>query len=208
MKATDEPVEGMSKAYASVSDMIRDTCDVEFADDFDKHLSEHGISKILTVIRCARGMTQGDVATKMGTNQAKVSRMERTADSDLNFGDIAAYTHALGQAIQILFMPARATAVDHIRYHVNSIKHELERLVDLAGNDRRIGDGVEKYAMDNVEKYVEMIESTLNKLPHRDQQDRSPVSVEVEGERGERFPIPDTKRRVRKANSRAKVSSS
>ena len=138
---TDEPVETMSKAYASVSDMVRDSCDAEFADDFDKHLSEHGVSKILAVIRCAKGMTQEDVATKMGTNQAKVSRLERTADSNLNFGDIVSYIHALGQSMQILFMPTRTSAVDHIRFHVNSIKHEMERLVELAGQDRRIGDG-------------------------------------------------------------------
>lgn len=202
----DLPEEVMGKTYASVSDLVRDTCDADFADEFDRHLAEHRMSKILTVIRCNKGLTQGDVGDKIGCGQAKVSKMERTPDLDLNFGDIIRYAYSLGQSMHVVFMPSSTSAVDHIRFHMNSIKHELGRLVQLAGDDRAIGDGIEAYAIYNVEKYIAMIDDTLNKLPHREQKDRSPMCVEVEGERGERLPL-DVPKRVRKA-SRKPVSTS
>lgn len=193
----DKPMKIVGKAYASVSDMVRDTCDTDFADEFDKHLTEHRISKILTVTRCSKGLTQADLGEKMDCGQAKVSKMERTPDVDLHLGDIFKYVLALDHVMHVVFMPGSSNAVDHIRFHMNSIKHELGRLVKLAGADRTIGDGVEAYAIDNVGKYIEMIDATLNKLPHRAQQRRSPVCVEVEGERGERLPL-DAPKRVRK----------
>ena len=191
-------MEIVGRAFASVADMVRNTCDSEFADEFDEHLAERRLSKIMTVIRCGKVQTQAAVAEKMGCGQAKVSKMERTVDRELNFGDIVDYSRALGQALHMAFMPASGNSVDHIRFHMNLIKHELKRLVTLAGDDRTIGNGVEAYAIENLEKYVSMIDDTINKLPHRMQQARSSLCVEAQGEGGQRLSF-GTQKRVRKA---------
>ena len=87
--------------------------------------------------------------------------MESSVDADLNFGDIIESASALKQAVFIAFSPARKSRVDQIRFHIECIKDQLDRLGKIAGDDRTIGDGVEGYAIETVENLVRLIEQSL-----------------------------------------------
>jgi hypothetical protein len=113
------------KSYTSVSEMIRDTCDPDFADEFDAHLDGRRLIKSLTLARIKAEMTQTALASGMGCGQAKVSKMERSMDADVSFGDISAYAKALGLSPFIAFLPEAATQADRIRFHADAIKEEL-----------------------------------------------------------------------------------
>lgn len=198
-KVKDRPMKVVGKKYPGVSELVRDTCEPEFADEFDTYQAERGLVNSLTVVRCANGVSQAELAGRMRCGQPKVSRMESSVDADLNFGDITSYAFALKQSVHITFSPARKNGVDHIRFHVECIKHELDRLVKVAGDDRRTGDGVEAFAIETLQNMVTMFEGSLDRLPHRTQQSDAAVSVEVEveGERGQRLPL-DVPKRARK----------
>jgi transcriptional regulator with XRE-family HTH domain len=188
------------EAYSSVSEMVRDLTDPEFADDFDRHLAERQLIKMLTVLRCRKGLTQADLAQKMGCGQAKISKMEGSADFDLNFGDIVKYVRSLGGSMHLALLPVEATGADQIRFHVNAIKQELNKLVRIAGDVPAIGPGVEDLAIEQVQRLIQVVEKSLNHLPNRAQHPREPVSVEAELERGERLPNDaPIRRRVRRA---------
>jgi hypothetical protein len=155
---------------------------------------------VFTVLRCANEVSQVELAERMKCAQSKVSKMESSVDADLNFGDIINYVRALKQAAHITFAPARRDGADRIRFHVACIKHELDRLVKMAGKDETIGQGIEAYAIDTVQKLVRVVEESLDGLPHRVQQSDAAISIEVEGERGQRLPLdgPSRVRRSRK----------
>jgi hypothetical protein len=133
----------------------------------------------------------------MGCAQSKVSKMESSTDPELNFGDLIRFALALKQAVFIAFSPARKNGADHIRFHVECIKHELEQLVKTASDDRASGDGIEVFAVETVQNMVKVIEESLDKLPHRTQKTGDAVTVEVEGERGQRLPLDGPKRCTR-----------
>lgn len=113
VQTTDRSMDVLDKGYSSVSEMVRDLSDPDFADEFDKFQSDRKLANCLTVIRCAKEVDQADLANRMGCSQSKVSRMEASADVDLNFGDVLKYAIALKQSVHIEFSPSRKTEADH-----------------------------------------------------------------------------------------------
>ncbi len=191
----------VGKQHASVLEMVQDTCEPEFAAEFEDHLNRHTISKVLTVLRCRKEMTQAQVAEEMGCGQAKVSKIERSADKNLGLGDIADYLGAVRQDMMIIFAPVGADGADHIRFHVNAIGHHLDHLAKLAGTHRAIGGGTEAFAVENIRGLIALVGSSLDQLPHREPEVGSPIRVEVAGERGE-FTSDRPSGRVRRASKK------
>ena len=205
-RAKPRPMKVTGKKYASVSEMVRDTSDPEFADEFDAYQAERRMVNCLTVVRCTNGMSQTELAGRMGCGQSKVSKMESSVDADLNFGDMIAYALALKQTVHIAFSPERRSGADHIRFHIACIKQELDRLVKVAGDDKAIGDGVEAFAIEQVLSMLAMVETSLDRLPHRVDQGGAALSVEVEGDRGRRLST-DGPKRARRTSKKAVATS-
>lgn len=62
--------------YSSVSEMVRKTTeDAGFADDFDRRLGSRQLVKTLATLRTIAGLTQEQLAEKLGCTQSKVSRL-------------------------------------------------------------------------------------------------------------------------------------
>jgi uncharacterized protein with PIN domain len=205
-KAMDRPMRVVGKKYASVSALVRDTAEAEVANQFDKYQTDRRLINCLTVVRCANEVTQVELAKRMDCAQSKVSKMESSTDADLNFGDIISYARALKQSVSITFAPARKHGADRIRFLIECIKHELDKLVKIAGDDKTIGDDVEAYAIETVQNMVKLIEESLDRLPHRMQQSNAPVSIEVECDRGQRLPLNGPKRVHKSAKKTAPVA--
>jgi len=74
--------------------------DPEVRAEYDRLKPEYDL--ILQMIRKRResGMTQGDVAKKLGTKQAAISRME-SGDNRISLGRYAKYAEAIGSKIKI-----------------------------------------------------------------------------------------------------------
>ena len=81
----------IGKKYANVSDLVRDTSEREFADEFDKYQADRTLVNCLKVLRTAHGVTQAELASRMGCVQSKVSKLESSTDAELNFGDAICY---------------------------------------------------------------------------------------------------------------------
>lgn len=55
----------------------------------------------LTSLRRAAGLTQADVAGRMGIGQSRVSRIERQSLASTELGTIAAYVQAVGGDVTV-----------------------------------------------------------------------------------------------------------
>jgi transcriptional regulator with XRE-family HTH domain len=196
-KTNDKVMRVVGGPYDSVAALVRDTGDAAFADHFETYQSDRVLVNGLTVLRCVKGLTQAELAKRMDCGQSKVSKMETSVDSDLSFGDIIAFSHALDREVQLTLTPSHANGADHIRYYTACIKRELDQLVELAGDDKSISEGVEALAIKTITRMVGAIEDSISALPHRATESRSRVCVDVEGEQGERLPL-DHPKRVRK----------
>jgi transcriptional regulator with XRE-family HTH domain len=181
-KAADgTPMKLTGKRYASVTDLVRDTTDAAFAEEFEKHLAGRRLVRALAVLRGARGLSQAELAAKLGCGQPKISKMESSVDADLNFGDVVRYVDAMDRTLLITLTPPIHTGRERIRYHVACIQRALEELERLAGDDKSSSMGIGRFAIKTVANLTRMIEQSIGNLPHRVEQKGLPVCVEVVG---------------------------
>ena len=193
------------KTYASVLDLVRDADDEQFAKEYQQYASERQLVNALTVLRGVKGVTQSELAERMKCGQSKVSKMESSADAELNMGDFLNYARSLGHTVRISLSPEQGNGADNIRFHIACLKRELDRLVKLAGKDHAIAEGVEKLAIETVRGLFATVEELLSKLPDRGQRS-VPVRIEVEGDRGECISL-ETPRDARRPKSKSKTTS-
>ena len=92
------------KAYRSIPELIRDISgSSSFADGFESRLANRKIVKELMVLRATQGLSQKDVALKLGCTQSRISKLESMTDADLRIGDLSKYAEVLGLELRISF---------------------------------------------------------------------------------------------------------
>ena len=144
--------------YKSVSQMVRETSDKAIADEFDRRLHRRQIVKDLMVLRASWGLSQGDVAEKMGCTQSRISKLESSKDMNLTLSDLASYACAVGFRVGVVVAPRETTAVERVKFHAFQIKHELDRIVELVKGDQKLAQGVAGFINEAFFNLVGMIQ--------------------------------------------------
>lgn len=75
--------------------------DPSFADGLADYLDRRKIVRALTVARAVMGLTQGEVAERLGCSRGRIARVETSEDSDLNLGLIVRYARAVGLRLDV-----------------------------------------------------------------------------------------------------------
>jgi transcriptional regulator with XRE-family HTH domain len=153
------------KTYKSVSHMVRETADGSFADSFDRRLHDRRIVKNLMVTRAGRGLSQTDLAQRMGCSQSRVSKLESSEDLDLTLGDLARYASAVGFRVAVALEPKDLAAVSRVKRLAFQIKDELDRLAGLAHGDHQIAQGVAAFLNEAFFNLVDILQKSAEKLP-------------------------------------------
>jgi transcriptional regulator with XRE-family HTH domain len=134
----------MGKRYSGVEQFVRDMRDdaPEFAEGMLRQPKEHQLVHKLFALRCAKGLTQGDIAKRLECSQSRVSKLEDSSDGDLRLEDIVGYACALGYSVEIALVPSSATMVDRVKHHAWCIKRLLDQLAATAKDDHSVGNGL------------------------------------------------------------------
>lgn len=151
--------------YANVAQMVRATADAPFADAFERRLHGRRIVKDLTVLRAGHGLSQGDVAEKMGCTQSRISKLESSKDFDLTLGDLAKYASAVGFRVGVVLEPKGSTTVSRVKRLAFQIKDELDRLAGLAQDDQKVAQGVAAFLNEAFFNLVKILQESAQKLP-------------------------------------------
>ena len=94
----------MGKRYTSVSEMVRQLSeDREFQDNLDRQISDKTLAKTMFAMRCSRGMTQSEMASKLHCTQSRVSKLENSGVDAIKVSDLIDYAQALGLKLSISF---------------------------------------------------------------------------------------------------------
>ncbi len=154
------------KRYADVVEMMGDlTEDPDFADDLGKHLARRVLVAELCAQRAARGLTQKDVAERIGCTQGRISKVESSSDGDLSLSTVVAYADAIGLRVEIALMSKRTTIVGQVKRHASCIQRLTDRLAQLGSSDKRIADGVGDFLKEAAYNLVLLIKSSAKLLP-------------------------------------------
>jgi transcriptional regulator with XRE-family HTH domain len=153
------------KTYRSVVEMARDVGgDAAFADDLGRHIAERRLVGRLSALRCARGLSQKDVAERMGCTQGRVSKLEASRDDDLSLGDIRSYALALGLTT-VVGLEGGQSAAARVKFHHARIKSEVDRLTKLAVGDETIAAGIARFFDEAAVNFLTTLEDATKKLP-------------------------------------------
>lgn len=173
--------------HNSVSEMVRSTVgDGRFADDFDRRMVGRRLVKTLAILRTFAGLTQQQLAEKLGCTQSKVSKIESGRDAGLRFGEVEAYAKACGYGLHIRFQRSGPTIVGQVKNHAFEIKRLLDRLVELAEDDDCVVKAVASFLNEaalNLTKLVQKATESLPALPEEDPAD----SIRIEGDGAEKL---------------------
>lgn len=129
--------------------VIAELCDDDsIVRDVETIRSQTRFVDMLIEARARRGMTQKDVATKIGTSVSKVSRFEASNDDDLRIGDAKGYLNALGLETSIAFFDKSMPTTNQIKHYIFEIEKLLTHLTSIAkacDDDRSIVDGISRF---------------------------------------------------------------
>lgn len=170
-KPTPREVNPMSKAPAkpitSVVDLIEDIADDDFVEELETVLNERQILKSLMGKRIAKGVSQGDIAERLGCSQSRISKLERGVDADLKLEELAAYGAAIERDFEIIGHRAGSTPVDRVKTYAFCIHRELMFMASLAKGDKKIARGVNEFIGETLVNMVGLLNDAGRALPER-----------------------------------------
>lgn len=125
------PTPSTMSTFQSVTDLVKATSSPEQTKAFENRLRGTSIVRTLIRSRTSAGLTQRDVASKMGVSQGTVSKIENSLDADLSLGEIARYVSATDAPLTLRIGPP-LSLVESVKDHALAMKRDLETLADLA----------------------------------------------------------------------------
>jgi transcriptional regulator with XRE-family HTH domain len=198
----------MQKTYKSVGQMVRETADGAFAQAFEERLRERRVVKDLMVLRARRGLTQADVAEKMGCTQSRISKLESARDVDLTLGDLARYAGAVGYRLGVVLEPTEMTAVGRVKRLASQIREELSRLAGPAREDQQVAEGLAGFFSEAFFNLVGILQRSAEERPDHPEDGERLISFEIidrepESQPGPTVPQP-ARREPRRQRRRSK----
>lgn len=94
----------------------------------EEHAATH-IADYLNAERERQGLSQREVAKRMGVSASKICRIEDSYDRDLNYADIEAYAKVLGVELKVIFNPSKknpAKVSEWLVYQVDGLLSKLK----------------------------------------------------------------------------------
>lgn len=154
------------KQYASVTELLRDVVsDEEIHAEFSALVARRQLIKQLIAFRALKGMSQEDVAAKMGCTQGSVSKLEGSNDDEVRLGTLRAYAKAVGCELAACPIPQDITPVERVKCHAFAIKRHTDDMAQLARKDERIAQGVTNFFLELLVNLVQMLSDSADRLP-------------------------------------------
>src|SRR4051812_33145895 len=93
-----------NKRFDDVTKMVQECIDSpKLTAELQKQVARRHLIKRLLALRAAAGISQEDMAKKLGCTQSRISKLESSNDADWRFGDVIKYISAVGYRTEIVF---------------------------------------------------------------------------------------------------------
>lgn len=158
----------MSKRYDNVADVVK-SMDLPAAQKQRQldYIKDRQLSRLLTVMRVKKKMSQKQAAEKLGWSQGRVSKLEMKADRQISVGDLLDYSDALGIDMSLVFLPKKMKIVDRVKIHAIEMIKLLQRLVKLSKGDTEMERGVDQFHEECMNNLILMIGDSQKTLSPR-----------------------------------------
>ena len=119
--------------YTSVGDAAAALAgDEKVKQQVDEEIRCSQLVNNLLQLRIEKGISQKELAKRIGCDPSKISRMEAGNDLQLRMGDVMQYLSALNVKMNMVVEDTSLPVAEQIKQHVFLIHEKLEQLVKLA----------------------------------------------------------------------------
>ncbi len=165
------------KRFKSVEDMINA---LGTSDDVRKAVSrfeaETNIVHQLALLRQKAGLTQEQMAERLGVTQSAISKLENGPDEDLSLRHVEIYAEATGQRLHILFGKP-LNHVEAIKTHVFSIQDRLRALAELANEHDELEPKIRGFFAEAWVNIFDILAKCTGNLPSKEQPTKARIRV-------------------------------
>lgn len=172
----------MAKRYGSVADVLHS---MDIPEEQKKrqaqYLKARQLSRLLSVLRSQKKLSQMQAAEKLGWSQGRVSKLEAKEDRAVSVGDLLDYANALDLEMSIVFLPRGMKMVDRIKIHASEMYRLLQRLVKLSKGDHGMERAVHHFhdeCMNNLTKMVGGSQKSMSITPRKELTVIGPSQIE------------------------------
>lgn len=93
-----------NKKYNSVAKLLKaQGASKEVTDTFNKLKAQTNIARRLTHMRTKAGLTQAQMAKKIGCTPSAISKLESANNDDITLGNIKQYAEVTGETLHLIF---------------------------------------------------------------------------------------------------------
>lgn len=162
----NEPAKPTGRRYASVSELLlKESVDEEIRKEVASLNAETVIVRRLVALRAGAGMTQTDLAKKLGCTQSRISKIEASKDEDITLGVIRDYVQATGSRIGI-FCGKPVSHVEAVKNHALSIRRHLESLADIAQKHDELEPHIQGFFGEAFFNILSILSECQNQMPN------------------------------------------
>lgn len=119
----------------------------------------------LAAIRAAKGLSQSDIARKMGCTQGKVSKLEHSDDDNVSLGDLKSYLGAMELSPRVIIAPTSWAATAQVKFYASRIRECFTKLVKLSERDPKIHRGISNFHVEALGNFMALIAESAQNLP-------------------------------------------
>ena len=122
--------------------------------------------RCLVSMRGKAGLSQREMAERMGCSQSRISKIEHGLDFELTIGDMTAYAKATGFGSIISFSDGINNAAGMIKYHIKQANMLLGRIIELSEKDTCMLKGADNYSMGMLLSFCSLLYEETKKIPN------------------------------------------
>ncbi len=171
--------------YDSVADLLEDIIDDDgaFASEVQQAIESQRLAAALFQMRNNVGLTQEEVARRMGRTQSSISKLEHSTTDRISVRDLEEYASAIDVNLVISF-EKQMTAADRVKFYFFEIKKHLDEMRELAGDDPDIVAGVDKFYNEWLINTLRHFSDGKKQLSEAKQPNESPERMRIVGPKG------------------------
>lgn len=140
--------------------------DKAFSAAVNTFMERRSLAKQLAVLRAVKGVSQSDMAQRIGVSQGQISKIEHATDEQLTVKDIADYARALGIGVTVNIQAGQpiADAATMVKFHAFEAKKHLDLLAAMAGDDPKFKQAVADFYVEAMVNIVALCLDSAKKL--------------------------------------------
>jgi len=186
MKTKKNDLLPSGRRYKSVTAMLdAQNIPAEIREGIQKLAGTTRVVDELCLMRTRAGLTQAQIAERIGCTQSRISKLEGSVDRDLSLGEIFDYVKATGSQVSI-GIGKPLTHVQSVKSHAAGIRRHLTSLADLAKKHDELEPEIQSFFGEAFFNLLNILSECQGEM----ERDLGETELEVFSQRDESGPAP------------------